>query len=453
MILKAKERGNAPQLAKYLLSMRDNEHVELHEVRGFVSDDLLEAFAEAEAISKGTKCKKHLFSMSLNPPEGEVVDRHVFERVIDRIEQKLALTNHARAIVFHEKEGRRHAHAVWSRIDSETMRAKNMSFYKQKLMDVSRDLYLQQSWQMPKGMLDKSMRNPLRFTHAEWQQAQRVKTDPRLIKAAIQQCWNSSDNTETLKAALEEKGFFLAKGDRRSVVAIDVRGETYSLSRMANIKARDVRARITDHKDLPSAQDTKAQIATRMTDKLKGYLHDVKSSAKRLPPSVEFKRQEMIQRHREDRKVAHQRIEERQRLERVQRAARLPKGMKGIWSRITGKFALIKEQNEMDALKSWQRDRAAKDALVSKQLDERVRLQRVIDKLREERAREIAIIHKEIAAYLAMKRGDVPSLDKVRRPEAKDRLKVDARKQDLERQRQRERRRSRDDDRDRGPGF
>ena len=71
MILKAKERGNAPQLAKYLLSMRDNEHVELHEARGFVSDDLLEAFAEAEAISKGTKCKKHLFSMSLNPPEPE----------------------------------------------------------------------------------------------------------------------------------------------------------------------------------------------------------------------------------------------------------------------------------------------------------------------------------------------------------------------------------------------
>lgn len=31
MILKAKERGDAGQLARYLLSMRDNEHVELHE--------------------------------------------------------------------------------------------------------------------------------------------------------------------------------------------------------------------------------------------------------------------------------------------------------------------------------------------------------------------------------------------------------------------------------------
>ena len=72
MILKAKERGDAPQLARYLLSMRDNEHVELHDVRGFVSDDLRGAFSEADAIAKGTRCTNYLFSMSLNPPAGEM---------------------------------------------------------------------------------------------------------------------------------------------------------------------------------------------------------------------------------------------------------------------------------------------------------------------------------------------------------------------------------------------
>ena len=35
MILKAKERGDAGQLAHYLLDQRDNDHVELHEVRGW----------------------------------------------------------------------------------------------------------------------------------------------------------------------------------------------------------------------------------------------------------------------------------------------------------------------------------------------------------------------------------------------------------------------------------
>ena len=70
MILKAAERGGGAQLARYLLAMRDNDHVELHEVRGFVSDDLLSAFREADAIAKGTHCENYLFSASLNPPGG-----------------------------------------------------------------------------------------------------------------------------------------------------------------------------------------------------------------------------------------------------------------------------------------------------------------------------------------------------------------------------------------------
>lgn len=73
MILKAKERGDAPQLARYLLALRDNDHVELHEVRGFASEDLPGAFREADAIAKGTRCEKYLFSISLNPPQGEQV--------------------------------------------------------------------------------------------------------------------------------------------------------------------------------------------------------------------------------------------------------------------------------------------------------------------------------------------------------------------------------------------
>jgi hypothetical protein len=105
MILKAKERGNAPQLARYLLAMRDNEHVELHDVRGFISDDLIEAFGEADAIARGTRCEKHMFSMSFNPPEGANVSIEDFEKAIEQVEAKLGLEGQPRAIVFHEKDG------------------------------------------------------------------------------------------------------------------------------------------------------------------------------------------------------------------------------------------------------------------------------------------------------------------------------------------------------------
>jgi hypothetical protein len=123
VILKAKERGNAPQLARYLMAMQDNEHVELHEVRGFVSDDLADAFHEADAIAKGTRCKNYLFSISLNPPGGANVSTAAFEHAIEDIERKVGLEDQPRAVIFHEKDGRRHAHIVWSRIDHERMRA------------------------------------------------------------------------------------------------------------------------------------------------------------------------------------------------------------------------------------------------------------------------------------------------------------------------------------------
>ncbi|MHC0054842.1 relaxase/mobilization nuclease domain-containing protein [Actibacterium sp. D379-3] len=451
MILKAKERGNAPQLAKYLMSMRDNEHVELHELRGFVSDDLLEAFQEAEAISKGTKCKNHLFSMSLNPPEGQNVDREAFEQAIDQIERKLDLADHPRALVFHEKEGRRHAHAVWSRIDSETMRAKNMAFYKQKLMDVSRDLYLEHGWDVPKGMIDRPLRNPLNYSRAEWQQAQRAKQDPRLIKAAFQECWRGSDNIDALKNSLEEKGFFLAKGDRRGVVAVDVRGETYALSRWAGVKAKDVRQRMPDTKSLPSVDETKANISSRMTDQLKTYLRDVDAGYRRLSPVAEYKRQQMQERHAQERKAETQRIAQREEREMQIRASRLPSGFTGIWSRVTGKFSKLRAENEMEALRAWQRDRAEKDRLVSRQLDERQRLQKAIRKMRDERAQEVAQIRSEIAAYVAMKRGDVPSLSAHQKAQQDQTGSREQQRKDASREEQR--RQDRGSDRDRGPGM
>lgn len=76
-------------------------------------------------------------------------------------------------IVFHEKEGRRHAHAVWSRIDPETMTAKPLPFFKTKLREISKQLYLENGWQMPRGFVDSQRRDPRNFTLAEWQQAKR----------------------------------------------------------------------------------------------------------------------------------------------------------------------------------------------------------------------------------------------------------------------------------------
>lgn len=56
MILKASQRGGGQNLAVHLMRTDDNEHVRVHELRGFASDNLKDAFKEAEAVSLGTKC-------------------------------------------------------------------------------------------------------------------------------------------------------------------------------------------------------------------------------------------------------------------------------------------------------------------------------------------------------------------------------------------------------------
>jgi len=399
MILKAKERGDAGQLARYLLSMRDNEHVELHEVYGFASDDLIGAFSEADAIARGTRCKNYLFSMSLNPPEGAAVSKAVFEEAADQIEKKLGLDNQPRAIVFHEKDGRRHAHVVWSRIDVQRMRAINLPHYKVKLRDVSRELYLQHEWEMPLGLQDRRLRDPLNFTREEWQQAKRVNLDPREIKTVLRQCWDNSDNRASFEQAIKERGFLLAHGDRRGFVALDYRGEVYSLSRYASVKVKEIEARLGEREHLPSVDEVKERLAKGMTRKLEDFIKDARRDAKQHYAMLDFRCTEMVARHRDGRQGLSRLHEKRWLAETKELAARIPRGFSGLWRRLTGEYARIKRQNEQKLLKAWQRDRAETDALIVRQLEERQSLQADIKWQRARRQDELMQLRREILEY------------------------------------------------------
>ncbi len=291
------------------------------------------------------------------------------------------------------------------------MRARNLPFFKTRLMEVAKELYLHHAWEMPQGLVNNALRNPLNFSRTEWQQARRLQHDPRIIKAMFRSAWNASDSAATLKAALEERGFFLARGDRRGVVVMDVRGEVYSLSRWTGVTTKEVNGRFPKPENLPSVEATKAMIATKMTEKLKGFIRDLKSSHRTLSPSIEFRRTQMVQRQRQERSTLKDTQAARWTAEENARAARLPRGFASIWSRITGKYRKIRLQNEMETLKAWQRDRGEKDALIRRQLEERRHLQQAIKHLREEQGQEIGALQQEIAAYVIERRADLPKLD------------------------------------------
>lgn len=173
MILVGSQCAGATALADHLTNQRDNDHVQVLELRDFMAKDLHGALDEVHAIPKATQCKQFMFSLSLNPSGSHIADEDEFRDAADRAEAKLGLTGQPCAIVIHEKEGRRHAHVVWSRVNVDEMKAINLPHFKSKLRDLSRELFLDHGWELPKGLETHGGKSPLNFTLAEWQQAKR----------------------------------------------------------------------------------------------------------------------------------------------------------------------------------------------------------------------------------------------------------------------------------------
>lgn len=171
-----------------------------------------------------------------------------------------------RVLVFHEKEGRRHAHAVYSRIDSETMTAIDLPYFKNKLMDVSKSLYLEHGWKMPDGFRDKDRGNSLNYTRAEWQQAMRIGRKATDIKRELQESWAASDNRKSFENAIGELGYMLARGDRRGYVVVDVYGEAYPLNkRKLGIEKQAIEARLGKAESLASVDEAKDKLGQQLS--------------------------------------------------------------------------------------------------------------------------------------------------------------------------------------------
>ena len=405
MILKASQRGGGQDLAIHLLKP-ENEHVQLHELRGFACDDLRGAFKEVDAISRGTKCRQYLFSLSLNPPEGAQLTVGAFEAAIERIEQRLCLSGRPRAIVFHEKEGRRHAHCVWSCIDAKTMTARPLSFFKNKLMEVSRDLYLQHGWQMPKGLSSPLDRDPTNFSLAEWQQVKRMGQDPRWLKSLLQAAWKASNNGKAFVRALEEHGLFLARGDKRSFVVLDHTGEVHSPPRALGLKTKDVAARLGTGNDLSSVADTKAAIGSRMVPAIHRHIEDAKARFRERSMKLSADKEALTNMQREARNELETRLDAEWRSEREERVSRLPKGLRGLWSRVTGRYQEQKTQAERQAAQTRERHAAEWQSLIESQLEQRGRLQLLVKDLRGMQAEQLVTLRREVGHFFALASGE-----------------------------------------------
>jgi hypothetical protein len=263
VIIKGTSCAGASRLATHLTRTDTNERAEVKEVRGVVAEDLLGALREMESVAAGARTTKPFYHGSINTREDERLTDEQRTYAIDKLEASLGLAGQPRVVVVHEKEGREHCHIVWSRIDLDRMAAHSDSNNYRKHEEVARALEKEfghervQGAHVERNGKDRPKRTP---SHAEMLQAERTGVSPLEAKELITGIWNTTKNGKEFQAALADKGWMLARGDRRDFVAIDPTGGTHSISRrIEGAKAADVRQRFADidPRDLQSVAEAK----------------------------------------------------------------------------------------------------------------------------------------------------------------------------------------------------
>ncbi len=245
----------------------------------------------------------------------------------------------------------------------------------------------------------------------------------------FQECWAVSDSRKAFAQALNARGFHLARGDRRGFVAVDFKGEIYAIAKWTGVRTKDVKARLGDPKSLLSVTETKAMIAFRMNDQIKTYIRETETAFQKHTAQLAFRKADMVQRHRDERKRMKEGQENRWAQETKERSARMSRGFQGIWDRLTGKYASIREQNELEAYNGLKRDQAQRQDLIEAQLGERRILQSEIHHSHQAHSKALMHLHRDVAHYMRM---NLPALENDKEEE-----KIKQQRQERERLRKR----------------
>lgn len=251
IIINGGSRCNGAFFAQHLTNAEMNEEVSLADVRGLAAKNIGQAFYEMKAVASGTRCKNFFYHANINPEEDETLTPEQWERAVEALEKRLGLEGHARFVVEHEKKGRIHRHVVWSRIDVDQMKAVKMPHDFAKHQAVARQLEIEFGLRQGRSVLgpdaDKENRPERRPKPWETFRGQKSGVSVKDLKEEVTRLWREADSAEAFTAALEERGYILARGDSRAWCIVDQNGDVHSLARrIEGVKAKDIREKLSD---------------------------------------------------------------------------------------------------------------------------------------------------------------------------------------------------------------
>src|SRR5580704_5591470 len=224
MIIKGTSCAGARRVFIHLNRVDTNERVEVRELRGVVAEDLRGALQEMEAVGAGARTAKIFYHASINTLAVERLTDEQRAHAIDRLEAEMGLSGQPRVGVVHDKKDREHCHIVWSRIDLDRMAAISDSHNYRKHEEVARALEKEFGHERVQGAhveRDGKPRPDRTPSHREMLQAERTGVSQQQARELMTGIWRTTKNGKEFQGALEDKGWILARGDRRDFVAID----------------------------------------------------------------------------------------------------------------------------------------------------------------------------------------------------------------------------------------
>ena len=295
MIIKGGAAGNAGWWTRHLMRDDTNARAEVKEISGLLAEDLPTALREMSAVASQSRSRGNfLYQANINPRDGEHLTEEQWKEAVDTLEKNMGFEGHQRVVVEHEKDGRVHRHVVWNRVDVHTLRVADIggNYYTHERtareLEHRFDLEHTESLHGEKREEGRPDRPEELWEHRA---AERSGIDPKALKAEFTELWQSTDSGKAFAAALEERGYILALGDRRSFCVVDHAGDVHSLARrLDGVKAREVNARLADidRANLPHVDDARTTQRARFTNE-QGFDPEAaaRAWASRIPPTPE----------------------------------------------------------------------------------------------------------------------------------------------------------------------
>ena len=284
MIIKSSQRWGTKQLADHLTNSEENEHIHFSDCRGIFADTVHDALDDMEDLShRSTRCQKHLYHVSISPDRR--MNKKEWAEVWQTYEAEFCLEDRPYIEVTHTKGGRIHKHRVYERVGDDG-RAVPLSYTYQRNEKVARILEYKMGQPLTVGKHNRivmrqlladgyqevvdwmesqnahAQTRPVAISnHTDYQQQKRTGMTVQQVKDDLQAAYQMSDNGKTFEAAIAEKGYILARGDRRKIVVLDRCGGIHSPRRRLDVKAAEIRAKWADLSPdhLPKVVEVKQQ--------------------------------------------------------------------------------------------------------------------------------------------------------------------------------------------------